>query len=158
MAEKEDEQTQEQEEQELEVPAFIDERIDVKAATVVSMQAVMQGILEENDEEASPPVRCSLLTSFGIVEGTLVTDLERDGASQEQRYVVELYQRSIDVRNDELQKTADEMENEPIIVNNVGAILMENVTITPYSNPEHKLRVGHLYLFSDQIAGLTATV
>jgi hypothetical protein len=155
----EQDQEQQDQQEELESPEFIDNRIDVKAATVVTLEYVIRSLSEKNKDGASgKQTKFNLLTNFGIVEGTIATGRPSADKSERKQFVTEVFLRAMDIRNDQLQKAVDEFEGEPTVVNNTGAILVEDVTITPFANPEHKIEMDHVYLFTDQIAGVTANI
>lgn len=147
--------------EELEAPAFIDNRIDVKAATVVTLEFVMRSLSENDGEEEDgkkkKKFKFNLLTNFGIVEGAIVRGALDDEEPEDRRSVTEMFHYSMEIRNDQLQKAVDELDDEPLVVNNTGAILVEDATITPFANPSHKIHMEHLYLFTDQITGVTAS-
>ncbi|WP_274363502.1 hypothetical protein [Paenibacillus thermotolerans] len=168
MAEKLQEREKEQRavHEELQSPSFIDNRVDVKAATVVTLEFMFRALSENREPKEGDKKRpkFNLLTNFGLVEGAVVrgpaaeVEAEGDQAAERHVYVTEMFQQSMDIRNEQLKAAVDEMEGQPVVVNNTGAILVEDVTITPYANPTHKIHMDHVYLFTDQIIGVTASL
>lgn len=140
------------------LPELIKNRLDLKMITLTSVMDTID-ILKSGKIDGisiSPKTSIMIFTNFGMVEGENVcfSDSEDSKPLSTSEIVKKLIETCFIIRNNEIAKLEEENKDLKLI-NDSSAVILENVTITPYANPMNKLRMQHLILFTDQIAGIS---
>lgn len=133
--------------------------IDLKSLTFhcidemlnASLDTIKSGEIE--GASINGDINTIIVTNFGIVKGDLVK--EQTSTNDESLGFSEaVILKSIEIRNDEISKL--ENENAQLkLINDTRAIVLKNVTITPYANSNTPFKLENLILFSDQIVGIS---
>lgn len=149
-------------ETEVKVPEFLKNRIDIKSATVQAFDLVMKELSSRpSDSVVSGKGKSIIVTNFGLVKGTIQGIKSNDSNENDQSDVARIFLRSLikgtfDFRNglfsDDIERIG---EHAVKLTNNTGAIILEQVEITPFANLENKIHMSDFILFSDQIVGIT---
>jgi hypothetical protein len=134
---------------------LMDSRVDLKAFTYecfnVAIDVLKSGELE--NVSLSPNTKVLFLTQFGIVEGT-PSKKDSPNNNVKEAFTNMLIFKTFEGRN---QKIEDMKTKNPdlTIINDTGSIVLENVVITSYANPDSKFNLGTFVLFTDSIIGIS---
>lgn len=136
-----------------EKPKLMENSIDLKALTFTSFSEIVNFMKSSKDPVIGPNTSIVLLTNFGIVQGTQMefNATEDDSVNAVMNVIIS---NTFDLRNKHISKL--ENQNEQLkIINDCRSIVLKDVTITTYVNPDSKINLGQLILFSDQIVGMS---
>ncbi|WP_034440340.1 hypothetical protein [Clostridium ihumii] len=136
-------------------PNLIEDRIDLKCLTFdcfcKSIDFLKSGELKNISVGENTTI--VILTNFGIMEG-IPLKLSNTKDTPSEILINELIPKIFEIRNDEIIRLKEKNENLSLI-NDTSSILLKDVTIRPYSNPECISHIKYLTLFSDQIVGIS---
>ena len=128
---------------------FLDERIDLIASTVYSLEAVEKKFKNEQERfHLEKTNKIYILTDFAYIEcGRIV--LPNEEATSLSGIMIDT---AINIRNMVLEKEENAHKN---IINNVSTIIVEDATVYPYASSSEKIHYESLALFSNRITGIT---
>lgn len=142
------------------LPKLLENRIDLKSITFSALDASLDVFKSGKIEEISigKNTRVIILTSFGIVEGNpikkSITESDTDSPDLVNTFSTTLLDNVFKIRNSEIQKL--ETQNPEFkLINDSSAILLSDVSVTPYSNPNAKSNLRYLILFTEDIKALS---
>ena len=136
---------------------LIRDRVDLKALTIKSLQFTFEAINKEKIEgiAASDKLEIVYLTNFGFVTGEYVhikdaLEFPEDGQYNKYLFANTLKNRNLllaeyEKKNDNLRLTSDS-----------SLIYLRNAIVRPFTNLNSSVRFGDLFLFTDQIIGISA--
>ncbi len=115
--------------------------IDVRAMTFEAFRCALKALQEKSDAVLKD--NCVIiLTNFGQII-CKVDEQESVGES--------IAKAVLQVRDSELQKIPPETP----VINECKTLLLKDVVIVPFANPQARLNYGVITLFTDQIAGIS---
>jgi hypothetical protein len=115
--------------------------IDVRAITFEAFKTASK-VLQKNTSVTINDNRVIIITNFGQIFCD-VEDKESIGET--------IAQIVLKVRDKELEK----LPSKTSVINECKTLLLKDVTIIPFSNPQVRLNYGMITLFTDQIVGLS---
>lgn len=139
------------------IPQFINNRIDIKAITIDSMNKAIENIKSGKITglSLSPQSSLSIITNFGIIQGELIELNYEDGEPLDNRAIWSMV---LDARDMSLSDLENEIGSESVdLVNNSSVISIKNAKIIPFANPTAIFNVAELFIFSDQVVGMTGS-
>lgn len=124
---------------------------DHKKAILTVFQALIEEIREGAVEDAwiDPKKRMKLLTQNAIIEATINIDFETD--YDEGTKNINIYKHGLSHLQQQLSNLPDDLE----AINLSAPLHLQNAVLYPLSNPGIKHEIGEMFLFSDQIVGVT---
>lgn len=127
------------------VPEYIEKRIDIKYATIITAGLTIKSLKENGSLSSSHEL--IILTSIGMVTGDIVSSNPEssDETSTNQAFFI--------LRNNLLDEKTDSLAN-PIVVNNSSVIMLKNAKIKAYDG-SFTSSLDMLNLYSDQIIGFS---
>ncbi|MEA1961724.1 MAG: hypothetical protein U9N81_10740 [Bacillota bacterium] len=146
-------------------PALLNQRVDMKYATLLTFNDVLEHIKSGGIPGIPLPAETKtlILTQFGTIEGDIV-NLDND---EQEEVMDESNWRAIFFKN--LVNGVAESRNEVILdwenqndvdklklINDASYILLSNAVIIPFSTPQARFAIGEMVLFTDQIVGISA--
>jgi len=142
----------------IEKPIFMTKSVDMKTSLVngfLKMIDIMKSgeipiTIDEN-------TTLRILMTFGTIEGNVVNESHEELIEKED-YASLVYSISIKGVNSNIANFEKEIGKENIkVVNYAEKLLLSNVTLVPYANPQTKFTYERLLIFSDQIVGVTVS-
>jgi len=139
-------------------PIFITKSVDMKTSLVngfLKMIDIMKSgeipiTIDEN-------TTLRILMTFGTIEGNIINETHEELIEKED-YASLIYSISIKGVDSNIASFEKEIGEENIkIVNYTERILLSNVTLIPFANPQTKFTYERLLIFSDQIVGVTVS-
>ena len=139
-------------------PIFMTKSVDMKTSLVngfLKMIDIMKSgeipiTIDEN-------TTLRILMTFGTIEGNVVNESHEELIEKED-YASLVYSISIKGVNSNIANFEKEIGKENIkVVNYAEKLLLSNVTLVPYANPQTKFTYERLLIFSDQIVGVTVS-
>ncbi|MBB6176421.1 hypothetical protein HNQ82_001235 [Anoxybacillus tengchongensis] len=133
-----------------EIPALLQERVDLKALTarvfVNSIEGLKNGKIK--DVSIDPNTEILFFTHFGVVSGSLYNppDDEFDP-------VYSLHEVILKARDSLLSSYIEDGVKR--MVNDKSFVLLKDVTIKPYANNDNSYKLAYFVLYSDAILGLS---
>jgi hypothetical protein len=119
--------------------------VDIKANSVRNFSDYLDELKKSDPGTISKNAKVVIITSFGIVKGTVITDCadQRSGAALINSF------RKIDI------ESVENIEGSKLIATGNDIVLLIDVDIEPFQNPKNVLHYESLMLYSDHIAGIT---
>ncbi|AYB39708.1 hypothetical protein [Brevibacillus laterosporus] len=143
-------------------PNFIKNRIDLKIQTLTLFNSAIETMKSEGIAGISlgSDTNVLIITNFGIVSGDIkqIRVQENSDESEKPGQIVfkMLIETLVKSRNTFLSKEEDLIGHENVrAINDSSFVILENVTVTPFSNPNMKTHLESMILFSDQISGIS---
>lgn len=139
---------------------LINERIDVKAATIISLHTGVTVINEGSIEgiEASGEMELVYITNAGFVTGKLVNiDDAANIDNATKNFNSYLFASSVKSRNTSIADEESKNENLKLI-SDTATIYLKNATLRSFAAPNNVINFGDLLLFADQILGVSMKV
>lgn len=142
------------------IPSFITNSIDFKKILVFGIFNLIQRIKDGKVEDVSmgKNTSVSVMTNFGLVSGrVMLFDNESEKEIIDTRDFGSLfYLETVKSVDKVMANLEDKIGPETIkVINQTGRLMLADVTITPFANPQNKYKLARLLLFTDQIVGIT---
>ena len=137
-------------------PIFITKSVDMKISLVNGFFKMIE-VMKSGETQITIDENTTLriLMTFGTIEGNVINDSHEKSIEKED-YSSILYSLSIKGVDNNIANFEKEIGEENIkVVNYTERILLSNVTLIPFANPQHKFTYERLLIFSDQIVGVT---
>jgi len=139
-------------------PIFMTKSVDMKTSLVNGFFKMI-GIMKSGEIPITIDENTTLriLMTFGTIEGNVVNESHEELIEKED-YASLVYSISIKGVNSNIANFEKEIGKENIkVVNYAEKLLLSNVTLVPYANPQTKFTYERLLIFSDQIVGVTVS-
>jgi hypothetical protein len=129
----------------------MDSAYDHKKAVLTVFQAMIKEIRDGAIEDAwiDPKKRFKLLTQNAFIEATINIDFESDYDEDTQN--INIYKHGLSYLDQQLSELPSDLE----AINLAAPLHLQNVVLNPFSTPGIKHEIGEMYLFTDQIVGVT---
>ena len=137
-------------------PVFMTKSVDMKISLVNGFFKMID-VMKSGETQITIDENTTLkiLMTFGTIEGNVINDSHEELIEKED-YSSMLYSLSIKGVDSNIASFEKEIGEENIkVINYTGKLLLSNVTLIPYANPQHKFTYERLLIFSDQIVGVT---
>ena len=128
-----------------EAPEALKNLVDLKAITINSFQVAIDGFKKSDKITLGKDTKLILLTQASLIECELLNENEKEPI-----YLIN--KMALEARNKLL--STEEYTNKNYL-NQSATLRLKNVTITPFSNPQAKINLPVLNLFTDQILGVS---
>lgn len=144
------------------VPNFIKNRIDLRHQTLSLFNSAVE-TLKSNENDVitiGADTGVLIMTNFGVVSGNikeLGTSEESTEETKPGQLVFKmLLEALLKTRNQYLSEDEESIGQENLrVINDSSFVVLENVVVTPFANPNVKTKFESLMLFTDQIVGIT---
>ena len=139
-------------------PIFMTKSVDMKTSLVNGFFKMI-GIMKSGEIPITIDENTTLriLMTFGTIEGNVVNESHEELIEKED-YASIFYSLSIKGVDNNIANFEKEIGEENIkVINYAENILLSNVTLVPYTNPQTKFTYERLLIFSDQIVGVTVS-
>jgi len=142
--------------EDIEKPTFMTKSVDMNVSLVNGFFKMIE-VMKSGETQITIDENTTLriLMTFGTIEGNVINDSHEELIEKED-YSSMLYSLSIKGVDSNIASFEKEIGEENIkVVNYTERILLSNVILTPFANPQHKFNYERLLIFSDQILGVT---
>jgi len=139
-------------------PVFMTKSVDMKISLVNGFFKMID-VMKSGETQITIDENTTLkiLMTFGTIEGNVINDSHEELIEKED-YSSMLYSLSIKGVDSNIASFEKEIGEENIkVINYTGKLLLSNVTLIPYANPQTKFTYERLLIFSDQIVGVTVS-
>lgn len=127
------------------VPEALDNLVDLKALTISSFQAAIDGLKKSSEITLGEDTKLILLTQAALIECEILNNDEGEPIYLINKTVLESRKNIL---------SSEKYVNKNFL-NQSATLSLKNVTITPFSNPQAKINLPVLNLFTDQILGIS---
>jgi len=137
-------------------PTFMTKSIDMKMSLINGFHKMIE-VMKSGETQITIDENTTLriLMTFGTIEGNIINETHEELIEKED-YASLIYSISIKGVDSNIASFKKEIGEENIkVVNYTERILLSNVTLIPFANPQHKFTYERLLIFSDQIVGVT---
>lgn len=123
----------------------MEQKVDMREVTFLAFRTALQ-TLQDDKEKQLIPKDCHLviLTNFGQI--LYRVDEDKSGSIGK-----ELANIILKIRDSTLEQIPPDMT----VTNDCKMLVLENVTVVPFANPQASLTYSVLTLFTDEIVGIT---
>jgi len=140
------------------IPNLLKNRADLKMLTFKGLYRAIDALKSGEIEGISigTNTNVSILTSYGIVTGTLISPMEQEDIQRNKVEIVveSIYKAVFNGRNDIISKL--ESDNPDLhLISDSSALLLKDAVINPYADFNNSIRLAYMLLFTDDIKGLS---
>jgi len=142
----------------IEKPIFMTKSVDMKISLVNGFFKMID-VMKSGETQITIDENTTLkiLMTFGTIEGNII-NYSHEELIEKEDYASLVYSISIKGVDNNIANFEKEIGKENIkVVNYAENILLSNVTLVPYANPQTKFTYERLLIFSDQIVGVTVS-
>jgi hypothetical protein len=135
-----------------EIPSILTERADLKALTANAFANVIENIKNGKIEEISMDSNTEIFffTHFGLVSGSLYIPPEENDEFDPVYFLHKVIFKTRDsLLSSYIEKSVKRLTNDS------SFILLKDVTIKPYANPDAPYNLPYFLLYSDAILGIS---
>ena len=139
-------------------PTFMTKSIDMKMSLINGFHKMIE-VMKSGETQITIDENTTLriLMTFGTIEGNIINETHEELIEKED-YASLIYSISIKGVDSNIASFKKEIGEENIkVVNYTERILLSNVTLIPFANPQTKFTYERLLIFSDQIVGVTVS-
>jgi|GEM_PF-1378407 len=143
-------------------PNFLNNRVDLRYHTLTMLNSGIESLKskENNEISISDDTRVFIMTNFGLIAADIkelgVSDNSSENVKPGQKLFQLMLEALLNSRNNYLSEQEELIGQGNLrVINDSSFVVLENVTVIPFANPNTKSNLDSLILFTDQIVGIS---